>query len=128
MLHFQLKQQILKRGNLNPSKWLIANGINSTSATRLLNGKQKSLKLSHLTDICVGLGCTPNDVLYWDKSQKRVHLAPEHPLLTQLKDPPNMADWKKIVKSMNADNAAKLHDIAQQLLAEEEAERKGGTD
>jgi len=124
MLRFKLKEVLNIRGYMNAHKWLMTiGGMNPASATKILNGKQNSLKLEHISRICANLDCAPNDILYWEDT-KKYNLAPTHSLHTQLKPPPNISDWETLLKNMTPEQVAELYDEAQVLLAKHEAEKE----
>src|SRR5690606_31309865 len=98
MLQFKLKEVLNIRGHWSAHKWLTTiGGMNPASASKILNGKQKSLNLEHLSRICANLDCAPNDLLYWEET-KKYNLGPKHRLHTELQAPPEISDWETILK------------------------------
>ncbi|GEC77591.1 hypothetical protein FAQ01_04610 [Flavobacterium aquatile] len=60
--------------------YLRKNGVSGNAAQRMLNGTLTQLTFSQLTSLCVGLNCTPNDIL-----ATRDLALPDHHALQSLK-------------------------------------------
>lgn len=95
------------RGILFPHAWLRKNlQFAPSKATKLLNGKQKSLNLEDMSYLCMLLCCTPNDLVYWQETP-RLGIDKQHPL-SQLEAPPRLSDWKKILRQIPASKAQEI--------------------
>ena len=80
MLLFYIKELLEKLGR-KPSALLLSKfNINYRTATELIEGRAKSIKLDTLFKLCEMLQCTPNDLLTITP-QTASQLAPKHPLL-----------------------------------------------
>ncbi len=84
MIQLYIKELLEKLGR-KPSALLLSKfNINYRTATQLIEGKAKSIKLDNLFKLCEMLQCTPNDLLTISP-QTATMLPPKHPLLGLLK-------------------------------------------
>jgi DNA-binding Xre family transcriptional regulator len=121
MLQFKIKEKIESRGIFTPFTWMVKHcHIPPASANKLLNGKQKSLNLMHLSKLCENLHCTPNELIYWQQTPANA-LLPTHPCITDLAVPPTHSSIKNLLKSMTAEEMKVFYS---ELLAANEAKEK----
>lgn len=116
MIKFQLKEAILARGILYPHRYLVKHcDIPHVSATKLLNGKQASLRLKDLTLICTKLNLTPNDILFYQTSVNDA-ANPNLRLVQELKPIEGNSDWQRILKDLPPAEVEKLRLLANEKL------------
>ncbi|MEX0595779.1 MAG: helix-turn-helix domain-containing protein, partial [Candidatus Paceibacterota bacterium] len=63
MLNLYIKEYLRSKGYPPKPQSLIKFGVNPFMAHKLVNNKVKNLSLKTLTDVCLSLDCTPNDIL-----------------------------------------------------------------
>lgn len=118
MIHFKIKALLYSKGIIYPHAWLMKNcNFSPSKATNLLSGKQKSINRQDLSFICGVLNCTPNDLLYWENTD-RLSLEENHPLLQELSPPPRIQDWKKLLRNISPEKAAELYNLVVKELGE----------
>lgn len=97
MLRFNLNLILTKRNILHPRQFLIEQaGINHVTASNLLKGDAKLLRLTYVTKLCRALRCTPDELLEWVPAKGESALPENHPL-TKLA---NRAEEEKLVEKM----------------------------
>jgi DNA-binding Xre family transcriptional regulator len=79
MLTTKLSTLFKLRGIEKPRLWLVKQGINPQTATRLLNNQQAHLKFAEIEKICLGLNCAPTDLFQWQPDSEAQNI-PGHPL------------------------------------------------
>lgn len=57
-----LKSIMVARNIAHPFTFLLKAGINNTTANKMLKGEAVQFNLKQLTDLCMQLNCTPNDL------------------------------------------------------------------
>lgn len=114
MLQFKIKEILIGRGIVQPYTWLLKKGnFSQNKATRLLHQKVASITLLDLSKLCVLLGCTPNDLLYWQQD-KKYNLDDDHPCMQQLQEPHDAEQWETVLQKLKTADVLALH---QQLSA-----------
>jgi DNA-binding Xre family transcriptional regulator len=63
MLQLYIKEFLRTKGYTPKPHTLVKFGINPFMAHKLINNKVKNLSLQTLTEVCLALNCTPNDLL-----------------------------------------------------------------
>ena len=79
MLKLDVRRGFDVRGVKNPVTFLIKNGINRSTASKLYRGEVEFVRLGHLEKLCSLLRCTPNDLLSFTPDAKNV-IDEDHPL------------------------------------------------
>jgi DNA-binding Xre family transcriptional regulator len=63
MIQLRIKEILIQKGIKPTAFSLAALGIPRRSAQQMLNGKAKSISLEYLERLCIGLRCTPKEIL-----------------------------------------------------------------
>jgi DNA-binding Xre family transcriptional regulator len=105
MLQYNLKEILNARGVLKPYPYLIKIGISPFTASQIITGKLKMIKLEHMELLCRTLYCTPNDILVWDAGDAT--LPAKHPL-TKLKRSDELSQVSEAIKTLPLDQLKKL--------------------
>jgi DNA-binding Xre family transcriptional regulator len=79
MIYLNLLPIFEAKGIDNPGQFLYKNGFTRHTAHNLLNNKTAGISFSHLEQLCLVLGCSPNDLLAWHDTNKNTAL-PKEPL------------------------------------------------
>jgi DNA-binding Xre family transcriptional regulator len=85
MIYLNLKPIFEAKGIDNPNHFLWKNGFTRHSAHNLLNNKTAGISFRHLEQLCLLLGCSPNDLLTWQQTNK-TNVLPTHSLQTLTKE------------------------------------------
>lgn len=116
MLKFKIKEVLLTLDKRYPQAWLMKIcRFSNNKAFNIINGKQKSISLADITELCYQLHCSPNDLLYWDPNPQRP-LPPTHPCITQLSPPDVTPEWQNLFKNMYPDEVLELKKIAEEKI------------
>lgn len=99
MLTLQLGPILSARGINKPLSWLIKNGMNRHTATRLLNKNPREIRIDHLEWLCKILVCEPSDLFLW-KQTNGVPLSLNHPLQKLVNTIPSPETWKSTLANM----------------------------
>ncbi len=86
MLTLNLMPIFRLRGIEAPFSYLVQNGFSRHSATTLVNGDNRVLKLAHIEKLCDLLVCEPNDLLAWTADGRQKY--PDNYPLAKLKPQP----------------------------------------
>jgi DNA-binding Xre family transcriptional regulator len=105
MLQYNLKEILAARGVLKPYAFLVKIGIAPFTATQMVTGKLKMIKLDHMELLCKALYCTPNDLLVWVAGDAA--LPDKHPL-TKLKRSDHLHQVSEAIKTLPLDELKKL--------------------
>ena len=98
--------EVLKaRGVMKPFAYLVKTGISPFTATQMITGKLKMIKLEHMELLCRILYCTPNDLLVWVPGD--ASLPDTHPL-TKLKRTEALNQVSEAIKTLPLDELKKL--------------------
>lgn len=91
MLELNLTPVFKARGIDKPYTFLVKAGFSAHTASLVLSGKLRTVKLAHIELICRVLVCEPHDLLIWTPDKNLVY-ASDHPLfnLTQKETVPNI--------------------------------------
>jgi DNA-binding Xre family transcriptional regulator len=122
MTVLNLRNVFLSKGITSPHAWLVKHGIDSDTATRLLNPKRKHVSLKHIDIICYELRLTPNDIMLWQPNNKNQDIA-DHPLQDMRTGQPN-PDLNYLTKKASMAVIKKTEAFMKQENAKEEEERK----
>ncbi len=108
-MKFNLEQALFMKGVEKPNTWLRQKaGLTPQAAHRLMKSKVRNLELKTLEKICIGLYCTPNDLVQWIPDGK-VGDIPGHPL--QVLKPRPMPNVSERIKKLNTDQLLALDKI-----------------
>lgn len=84
MLTYNLSPLLKARGIKNGYTFLKKIGLTHITAQKINAGQHRSMRLDHIEKICLGLHCTPNDMLLWVPGDQPVdHDHPLHELVEQ---------------------------------------------
>lgn len=91
-LVLHLQPLLAARNITKPTAFLLKLGISSNTAHNMLKGKAVQLNFEYMTQLCLHLNCTPNDLF----AQRDMALPPNHALqaiqpLTEAT--PNITQW-----------------------------------
>ena len=118
MLRFKVKEVLDASGKKNPATYLIKFcDMTSAKAYNIINNKQESFNLKDISKICENLNCTPNDLLYWNQTD-RSRLPETHVCITELKAP-DENNWSSILGQLSPEKIEELKEIALQKISEE---------
>jgi len=113
MLQLNLRKLFDAKGVRAPFTWLVKQGIARNTAADLLNGKAYRLRIDHLTLICRGLRCTPDDVFsYADDSRARTD--ERHPL-QQLKANATLPDIGSQLNGLSVEQIKLLEEKVREM-------------
>lgn len=70
MLKLNLHRILTLRGITDPYSHLRSKGYQRHKITNLMHGRNATVNLEELEDLCETYGCTPNDLLEWTPSKK----------------------------------------------------------
>lgn len=79
MIYLDLKRIFEDKGINNPNQFLWKNGFTRHTAHNLLNNKTVGISFKHLEQLCLLLGCSPNELLTWHNTNK-ISVLPNHSL------------------------------------------------
>jgi len=105
MMQYNLKEILSARGVMNPYAYLLKAGIPAFTASQMITGKLKMIKLDHMELLCKALYCTPNDLLVWIPGDAA--LPDKHPL-TKLKRSDHLRQISEAIKTLPLDELKKL--------------------
>jgi DNA-binding Xre family transcriptional regulator len=117
MLVFKINEVLLASGIKNPVKFLNRAGFSKNKAQGLVANSQKTITLLDLSRLCQMLQCTPNDLLYWQATQ-RLGVPDTHPLISQLTKAPAHANWLDLVGQVPKDQVLQLHSEVTKMIEE----------
>jgi DNA-binding Xre family transcriptional regulator len=101
------------RGIKKPLAFMVKCGLTYNTAWRFNNGKIDRVDIKHLSNLCVALSCTPNDVLQWNSHAETV-LPPNHPLHA-LKPAANTTSIPELLQNFPLDKLAELQKAIENL-------------
>jgi DNA-binding Xre family transcriptional regulator len=108
MLRFKIIESIKLRGYTYAFSYLVKKiGMGGGKAARYCNGKQQSISLDDLSELCRQLECTPNDLLYWQHSATHP-LPPQHPIHSALQPPTSGNSWATAIQKLSPAEAAEM--------------------
>lgn len=105
MMQYNLKEILRARGVSKPNAFLIKCGIAPFTASQMVTGKLKMIKLDHMERLCRALYCTPNDLLVWVPGE--AVLPDAHPL-TKLKRSDDLNQLSEAIKTLPLEELKKL--------------------
>ena len=116
MLRFKIIPHILAKGNFKPFSYLCkVVGFSKGKAANFTTDSQKSISLTDLSQLCVSLNCTPNDLFYWQQTPN--YTLPEgHILLTSLSQPLQYMHWQKALKQLPGDEVEEIYELIQEKI------------
>jgi len=100
-----LKELLKARGIIKPYAYLIKAGIPAFTASQMVNGTLKAIKLEYIELLCKALYCTPNDLLVWVPGD--AVLPDSHPL-TKLERSDALRQVSEAIKTLPLDELKKL--------------------
>jgi DNA-binding Xre family transcriptional regulator len=111
MLKLNLHRILTLRGITDPYSHLRSYGYQRHKITNLMQGRNATVNLEELEDLCETYGCTPNDLLEWTPSSESEN-SKNHPLqpLRRSKMPQSIY---KIIEVMPPD---KLEELERYIL------------
>ncbi|WP_320054090.1 helix-turn-helix transcriptional regulator [uncultured Acetobacteroides sp.] len=74
MLRINLSRVFRALGVHRPTRFLVEKGYTYSTAQRLVVMNHSRFRLEDLEQLCLKLGCTPNDILEWVPYQDQVEL------------------------------------------------------
>lgn len=80
MMYYNIEKMFKLRGVLNPVGFLRKYGLTKSIVHKIIKKETKAFKLSSLEKVCIGLNCTPNDLIEWKPDSESQKLPPEHAL------------------------------------------------
>ena len=105
MMLYNLKEILKARGVTKPYAYLVRAGIPAFSASQMITGKIKMIKLEHMELLCKALYCTPDDLLVWVPGDSA--LPDTHPL-AKLKRSDDLNQVSEAIKTLPLDELKKL--------------------
>ena len=73
MLIYNFKHVFSARGIEKPTAFLVKHGFPRGIASRIGTNKVDIIQLKYLEKVCLLLNCTPNDLLEWKTTDKKVN-------------------------------------------------------
>ena len=122
MLNLRVKRLMISKGIANPHSFLVKNGINHTTATKILSSRCKNLKVEYIELLCWHISCTPNELFDWDPDKKYVD-HPGHPLQA-IRAKNTESNLPKLLKRLSKDQIIELSTLAVGMLIENEGGKK----
>ena len=113
---------MVSKGISNPHAFLVKNGINPTTATKILSSRCKNLKVEQIELLCWHISCTPNELFEWEPDSKYVD-HPGHPLQA-VRLPKIETNLPKLLKKLSKDQIIELSTLAVGMLIENEGGKK----
>ncbi|MFD0939827.1 helix-turn-helix domain-containing protein [Pedobacter boryungensis] len=98
MLSLNVGPVLKARGIERPYTYLVKAGISRHSATDLIQGKPRVLRLDHIELLCKLLICEPNDLLVWSPDKDQIY--PENHPLFNLKRAQVQSNVQELLASM----------------------------
>ena len=119
MLKFNLNLILTKRNISSPRQFLIEQvGISHVTASNLLKGDAKLLRLSYISKLCRMLRCTPDDLLEWVPAKGEGALPENHPLAKLA----NRAEEEELVEKIMDKVASMSRNELRAMVAETQEE------
>jgi DNA-binding Xre family transcriptional regulator len=112
MLQLTVKKLMLAKAISKPHSFLLKQGMNSTTVSKLLKSNCKSLKVEHIELLCWHLSCTPSELFEWIPDKKYVD-QPGHPL-QQIRAVKQETELPKLLKRLSR---KQLEDLSRQAVA-----------
>ena len=100
-----LEELLKARGIIKPFAFLIKAGIPAFTATQMVNGTLKAIKLEYMELLCRLLYCTPNDMFFWVPGNA---VLPETHPLTKLKSSIELHQLSEAIKTLPLDELKRL--------------------
>lgn len=122
MLNLRVKRLMISKGIANPHSFLVKNGINHTTATKILSSRCKNLKVEYIELLCWHISCTPNELFEWEPDSKYVD-HPGHPLQA-VRLPKIETNLPKLLKKLSKNQIMELSTLAVDMLIENEGGKK----
>lgn len=113
MLSFNLMPIFKARQIEKPYTFLVKSGIAPHTATRILNGKVKIMRLDHIEILCQVLHCEPSELLVY-KPNLDNEISENHPLNKLLPKNDDLS-WQETFKTVSL---SRLKEIGK-IIAEE---------
>jgi DNA-binding Xre family transcriptional regulator len=113
MLVFNPKTIFSLRGIGNPTEFLAKNGINRSTASKMLNGHMTTIKTAYVEKICVLLNCTPGDLFEWQAGSKTA--IPENHSLNTLRRYGASKSFSELVKDIPVEKLGKLEELLDEM-------------
>jgi len=117
MLKLDVRRGFDVRGIKNPVVFLMKNGINRSTASKLYRGEVEFVRLGHLEKLCSLLRCTPNDLLSFTPDAKTI-IDEDHPL-NALKRARTAKNISELAAKLPLEKLNKLETILEQLQNDE---------
>jgi DNA-binding Xre family transcriptional regulator len=118
MINLQVKKLMLAKGISQPHAFLTKQGMNPTTATKILRSQCKNLKVAHLELLCWHINCTPSELFEWVPDKKHVDL-PGH-ALQQIRAQNLETDLPKLLKKLTKKQLTDLSSQAVKMLIQNE--------
>lgn len=100
-----LEELLKARGVIKPYAYLIKAGIPAFTATQMVTGSLKAIKLEYMELLCRALYCTPNDLFVWVPGDA---VLPETHPLTKLKISNELHRVSEVIKTLPLDELKRL--------------------
>lgn len=110
MLHFNPRRMMSLRGIDKRFNFLSKNGFGRSAAHQIANSTSLSVKVEHISKLCVLLNCTPNDLFEWHRDTKTV-LPEDHALQTLVKEGAGEKNLKELLLKLPPDKLAELEGL-----------------
>jgi DNA-binding Xre family transcriptional regulator len=113
MIQLRIKELLIQKG-LRPTAFSLTKfGIPRVSAQQMLNAKAKSISFIHLERLCIGLRCTPKEILRV-YSTETLPIPPDAPLFAWVgyELPFPLADFR----NLTPDQLAKASEFMRNMI------------
>jgi len=118
MIKLSVKKLLMAKGITDPHAFLVKIGINGTTATRILNNRNESVRFEHLELILWHAACTPDELFEWLPDRKFPDM-PGHPI-QQIRARHGDMDLPKYLKRLTKAQLAQLRLTAIDMLRQNE--------
>ena len=120
MIYLNLKPIFEAKGIDNPNHFLWKNGFTRHTAHNLLNNKTQGINFRHLEQLCLLLGCSPNDLLTWQNTDK-ANVLPTHSLQS-LKKENSKGSITQVLQKLPVNKLNQLRNFLDNLSQSESAQ------
>jgi DNA-binding Xre family transcriptional regulator len=114
MLIFNPNRILALRGVDRMFNFLCKIGFIQTTASSIVSGKIRSIKIEHIERLCAALNCTPNDLFEWQHSAKD-NLPAEHQLKTLAKENLKPVNVRALLKDIPIEKMPELESLLKGL-------------
>ena len=104
-MQYNLKEILKARGVTKPYAFMVRAGIPAFTASQMITGKIRMIKLQHMELLCKALYCTPNDILVWVPGDA---VLPDNHPLTKLKRSDDLHQVSEAIKTLPLEELKKL--------------------